>query len=272
MRLISYWSTCALAVIAVVAVGLSPSDVAAGTPNPTSAVIKERVFNDCPMSTVTSMNNYPASIVITDEEDCDAPFANLHIWRFSENGTDPVDFDNDSSFRFEADVMISGSGEGEAGLSVAPWWAQDVDGRFNVRSTDGEIACFGGRLPFYSFTASDGVSYTKGDVIHLEVEYTPNDLTETNPATIEYIVDYEGSLYSSGLLAFDMGNPDEDPPYGLWGMLNEAQVGGYVQVFIEQGSPDSDLTAEWSSIVYENTAPTPIHVSSWGEIKATYRD
>lgn len=272
MRLISHRSAPWTAVIvAVLAMGLLPTIASAATPSPTSAVISERVFNDCPSSTVTSVNNYPSSISITDAENCDTPFANLHNWRFSENGVDAVNFDNDASFRFAADVMLSGTGEGEGGLSVSPWWSQDVDGRFNVRTSDGEIACFGGRLPFYSFTASDGVTYTKGDMIHMEVVYTPNDLTEMNPATIEYKLDYGGTMYSSGPLAFDEGNPAEDPPYGLWGMLNEARVGGYVQVFLEEpGTPDSELTAEWASIDFENTEPTPVEKKSWGAIKARF--
>lgn len=272
MRTIKIQSTCAAAIVAVLAMVLIPVGASAGTPNPTSAVINERIFNDCGTSTLTTVNTYPALISITDEENCDPPFANLHNWRFSENGMDAVDFDNDASFRFGCDVMISGTGEGEAGIGISPWWSQDVDGRFNVRTTDGEIACFGGRLPFYSFTASHGVNYVKGDVIYLEIVYTPNGLSEMNPATIEYIVDYNGMMYSSGALAFDEGNPDEDPPYGLWGILNEARAGGYVQVFLEPGSPDSALNVEWRSIDYENTAPVPVEKKSWGAIKSRFGD
>lgn len=272
MRVITNWSACWMVIIAVLAVGLSPLDAAAATPNPTSAVINERVFNDCPTSTLGTINTYPALMAVSDAENCANGFANLHNWRFSENGVDAVDFDNNASFRFECDVFISGTGQGEAGLSLAPWWSQDVDGRFNVRTTDGEVACFGGRLPFYSFTANDGVVYTKGTVIHLGIEYSPNDLTEMNPATIEYTVDYDGMMHSSGALPFDEGNPDEDPPHGLWGMLNEAQAGGYMQIFLDQGDPDSEVTTEWRSIAYENTKPTPTVRKSWGEIKSTYRD
>ena len=44
-------------------------------------------------------------------------------------------------------------------------WQESAEALGAVRSTDGEIACFGGRLPFYSFTAARGLRYAKGDVI-----------------------------------------------------------------------------------------------------------
>ena len=46
------------------------------------------------------------------------------------------------------DVTISDGGEGEGGNGISPWWSQLVDGIFNMRTADGEVACFGGRLPF----------------------------------------------------------------------------------------------------------------------------
>lgn len=242
--------------------------VVLATPDPTSVVIHERVFNDCPGSTLTTTNNYPSLIVIDDQNlSCNA-YANLHNWHFSEDGSTDAVFNNADHFRYSADLVIDGTGRAEAGLQVAPWWSHDVDGRFNVK-TDGEIACFGGRLPFFSFTGTYGLNYVKGDVIGLEITYTPNDLNEANPATIEYVVNYGGS-YSSGPLPFDMGNPDEDPPYGLWGMLNDARVGGHCQVFMTPGE-DTGVHAEWRNVTYENLGdPTPVVETSWGKIKSKF--
>lgn len=243
--------------------------VVLATPDPTSVVVHERIFNDCPGSTLTTTNNYPALVAFDDQHLSCNGFANLHNWHFSEDGIDDAVFNNGDHFRFSADLVIDGTGNGEAGLQVAPWWSHNVDGRFNVRSTDGEIACFGGRLPFFSFTGTYGINYVKGEVIGLEVIYRPNDLSETNPATIEYIVNY-GSSYSSGELPFDMGNPAEDPPYGLWGMLNDARVGGYCQLFMEPGV-DVGVRVEWRSIGYENlSGPTPVVETSWGAIKSKF--
>ncbi|MBD3334021.1 MAG: hypothetical protein GF355_00730, partial [Candidatus Eisenbacteria bacterium] len=260
------------ALAAMAAVGLAPSDAAA-TPDPNSAVFNLRVFNDCPTSEVTTEDDYPALVAIQDAVlDC-AGFANLHNWQFSENDIDPAVFNNDDSFRFGATLVITGATDSEAGLLLSPWWAQDVDGRFNCRTTDGEIACFGGRLPFYSFTAEHGINYVKGDPIYLEMTYLPNSLTEEDPATIEYLLIYDGMEYSSGPLAFDMGNPDEDPPYGLWGILNDARAGGYIQCFLDEGNPDAWVRADWNDIDYEiiPTEPTATKEATWGGVKATYK-
>jgi hypothetical protein len=92
------------------------------------------------------------------------------------------------------------------------------------------VAAFGGRLPFYNFTANHGVTYAAGTTIHQRMIYQPNGLSQGSPGTIEYIYTDASGTYSSGPLAFDEGNPNEDPPYGLWGILNDARVGGMVQV------------------------------------------
>ena len=245
--------------------------IALASPNPNSAVIHERVFNDCPGTTLVSTNGYPGQIKIEETlVGCGGGFANLHAWRLSEDGINSVPFNNGDGFRLGFDFEIAGSSKGEGGLSVAPWWAQDVDGRFNVRSTDGEIACFSGRLPFYSFTSAQGLTYAGGP-IHLEVVYLPNDLSMASPATIEYKVVYNSNSYTSGPLPFDEGNPAENPPYGVWGMLNDARVGGYVQHFVTQSPEGSQLVATWSNVEYESLSnPVAVETTSWGKVKGLY--
>jgi hypothetical protein len=219
------------------------------TPLINGATVEERTFNDCPISVLTTTNNYPASVEITDDmHPACVGFANLHSFTLSDDGgTTDAKFANNSSFRLGADFTISGAGEGEGGLRVAPWWSPFVDGRFMANATTGEIACFGGRLPFYSFTGAHGITYTKGTTVRLEVTYMANGLSAADPATIQYRVIQGGMTYSSPALPFDMGNPGEDPPYGLWGMLNEARVGGYFQPRANTGAA---LTANWSNVEY----------------------
>ena len=211
-----------------------------------SAVIKTRIFNDFPGSTLTFSDLYPASITIRDDNTGNPPgFANLHNWRFSENNFTPAVFNNSDDFGFSADLRITGSANAEAGLQISPWWSQDVDGRLNVRVPDGEIAAFGGRLPFYSFTANYGLHYALGDSIRLGMVYDPNSLTAEDPATIVYSVFYNGTLYKSPRLAFDEGNAAEG--HGTWGMLDDARVGGHHQPFLgTQGVSQ----AEWSNISF----------------------
>ncbi|MDM7914396.1 MAG: hypothetical protein QUU85_03905 [Candidatus Eisenbacteria bacterium] len=285
---------------------VSFSGVASATPDVNSAVIQLRIFNDCPTSVVTTDNSYPTTITIRDSQvNCQSGFANLHNWRFSEDGATPAVFNNADAFRFGAWLVLDGTLNGESGLQVSPWWSQDVDGRLNVKAGDGEIAAFGGRLPFYSFTASQGLTYQRGTPIYLEIVYYPHDLTQQNPGTIEYKLNYNGTDYTSGVLAFDEGNPNE--PYGTWGILDNARVGAHLQVLVDPNNPEGYLDATWRDIMFEkldgacclnevcqilpeeqclnaggiyqgnatgcdpNPCGTAVETSTWGRVKSSYR-
>jgi hypothetical protein len=268
--------TTRLALSSLLALGLTLSAaVAMAAPPANSSVFITRVFNDDSDSDLSTSDAYPASLSITDAvlngDGFGSEFANLHVWRLSTDDINPVDFANGDGFTLGATLVISGTGNGEAGLNVSPWWSQNVDGRLNVRTGDGEIAVFGGRLPFYSFTGSHGLSYVKGTPIGVKILFRPNGLSMANPATMEYIVDYNANTYSSGQLNLDEGNPAEDPPHGLWGILNEARVGGYVQPLIQVGNIDNNLTATWTNILYLPESPTAAVSGTWGRIKKAYR-
>jgi hypothetical protein len=118
-----------------------------------------------------------------------------------------------------------------------------------VNVSTGEITCFGGRLPFYSFTNEHGINYARGATVHLEVVYRPHALSDADPATIQYRLIMSGTTYESPALPFDSGNPAKDPPYGLYGILNDARVGGYFQPRADTGVA---LTAAWSNIDFSS--------------------
>lgn len=202
---------------------------ALATPPINSAVLHTRVFNDFPNSTLSTTNLYPGVVEFLDGPVGPGAFANRHNFRLSENGgvSDAV-FLNGDGFAFEADVALLGTGPVEGGLEVSPWWSPMVGGQFNMRLNDGEVAVFGSRLPFYSFTASHGVLYAAGTTVHQKMIYRPNGLSMASPATMEYIYTDGSGTYSSGQRPFDEGNPSEG--YGSWGMLDNASVGGFVQV------------------------------------------
>src|SRR5580765_1605322 len=214
------WSAVLLALLA---------GAALARPVVNGATIETRTFNDCPISTLSTSNNYPASIEITDAMDPQCVgFANLHSWSFSEDGgATAAVFNDNSNFHFGADVVISGAGQGEGGLRISPWYGKFVDGRMMANVTTGEIACFGGALPFYSFTVNHGITYTRGTTIHMEATYRANDLSSANSATIQYHIVYNGTPYDSPILPFGEQNPNECDPNGLWGMLNDGRVGSY---------------------------------------------
>jgi hypothetical protein len=221
------------------------------------AVLNLRVFNDDPNSTLTTVNNYPALVEISDTRTGGGGFANLHNFHLADAGVEHV-FDNGEAFSFSADLTISGAGDGEAGLQLSPWWSQNVDGNFNFRTTDGEIAVFGGRLPFYSFTANHAITYTKGDTVRVGMDYLPNSLSAGDPATIKYNVTIGATDYTSGPLAFDEGNAAEGK--GTWGHLDDARVGGYVKVF----DTTSNLTAQWGNMSFAVPEPTSMVLTGLG--------
>ena len=265
MKRISYFG---LAFAAMMAFAVVP---ASATPPIDSVVYDLYVFGDCAISGANvSVDNFPIQITIDDPNMvCPEGYANLHTWTLSaDGGGTAADFQNADAFKLSAILTITGDADGEAGLRISPWWSLLVDGRFNVRSTDGEIACFGGRVPFFSFTATFVVNYVKGTPIYLEVIYIPNALTMANPATIEYKLTYAGNMYTSGPLPFDEGNVAEGVIHGNWGMLQPAWVGGYTQNFIQSGT---QLRSDWQDICFQDLLPVQVEESSWGQLKDLYR-
>lgn len=241
-----------VALIASVALAVGSSGVLA-SPIINSAVINLRVFNDDSDSIVTFGNNYPASLWIKDEKlDGDgvgSEWANRHNFRLSENGLTAAVFNNADAFAFFTDVTLTGPADSEGGINISPWWSQNVDGVFTAITATGEIAAFGGRLPFYTFNSHvPPITYTKGETIRLGVIYNPHSLTQQDPGTIEYLVRKNGMWYSSGVLPFDEGNPNE--PYGTWGILDDARVGGYFQPQIRVGDPGNWGRVDFANMEY----------------------
>jgi hypothetical protein len=269
-----------LAVLAiVVSLGLWSAVAGAGdgrtcpgvTPNPNGVLINERTWNDCPLSTLSVTNSYPASIVMHDQMySLCVGFTNMHNWQFSaDGGTTRIAFENCSAYHFCANVTVTGVGNGEAGINLSPWWFPEAGGKFMLNVGTGEIACFDGRLPYYSFTANHGISYVRGTTVTLEMTYLPNGLSETSPATVEYKITIGPNTYSSGALAFDQGNIAEDPPHGLWGALVPHYAGGYFQPNVTGGT--GDLTVLFENICFDNLQYTPTAPLTWGRLKMLYR-
>jgi hypothetical protein len=234
-----------VAVTMVTALGVAVEAMAA--PTVTDVVFNTRVFDDDGASTLNLISNYPTQVQF-DDTTTGTGFANLHNFHLGADDTVEANFNNGDSFDFSTDLTISGTGNGEAGMQVAPWWSHNVDGRFNVRTTDGEIAAFGGRLPFYSFTGSQALTYTPGTTINVGVKYRANGLNAGSPATIEYLLTLGGTDYTSGPLAFDEGNALEG--MGTWGMLDDARVGGYMQIFTGGSGAGNNLVANFGNLNY----------------------
>ncbi len=240
------------------------------TPNPIGVVVKTRIFNDCPTSVLNVTNSYPLFITFDESAlDCFG-YANLHTWSWSTDGVNEAQFENCSQYSFHATVTLSGTGVGEGGLRLSPWWASDTDGKFMLNANTGEISCFGGRLPFYSFTAAYGLHYVKGTQAILDIAYNPQALTSALPAQITYTLFYNSTMYTSGPLNFDEGNVTEEPIYGGWGELTPAYAGGYDQPYVGAGVPVT-FKAEFDTPCFYGPNPTPAPTTSWGKLKTRYR-
>jgi hypothetical protein len=265
MKRISYFGLAVMALVSIASVAYAVA------PNPTTSVFHTRIFNDCPESILSTAGAYPGAIFISDDaaDTCHA-FANLHNWRFSTDGVNAVEFSNGDVFRFSADLVIDGPGQAESGIQISPWWSQDVEGRINVRTTDGEIALFGGFLPFFNFTATYGITYIKGTPIRLELNYNPHSNTQADPGTLEAKITYAGQNYTSGILPFNNCNP-ADPPHGCYGVADNTTVGGHIQCLWFPGQ-NNEIHSTWTNIQYHpDVKPTAASNSSWGRLKTIYR-
>ena len=242
--------------------------VACASPVIDSAIVNLRVFNDDPASTVTFSNLYPGSLWIQDANVSHGTgFANRHNFRLSDNGgIGEAVFMNNDAFAFSSDLTLTGTANVEGGIQISPWWSKEVDGVLYVNGNNGEIAAFGGRLPFYSFTVQQGLHYTKGTMVRLGMIYDPHGLTQADPGTIEYLYTVGGTTYTSGIIPFDEGNGAEG--HGTWGILDDARVGGYVQVPINTAIPDNWGRADFGNMVY---VPEPAALALLGLVAALRR-
>ncbi len=266
---------------AVFALSLGLAAVAsAQTPNPNGALLNLGFFNNCPVSIVTPLNSYPALISISDDDPYMFAGTNKHLWKFSEDGgSTKATFYNNSNYSFCADVTLNGDDptDLEGGLNISPWWS-DGDGQFMINGNSGEIAVFGGRLPFCSNHATGSGAfpqpdYVKGTTIHMAMQYISGAVDPTIsgiPATVTYSTVNGGTPYSFGPVAFDEGNVTENPPHGLWGELQPTSVGGYLQMN-HMSTQTTTSSISWANICYANLQSTPTKTSTWGSIKALYR-
>jgi MYXO-CTERM domain-containing protein len=237
------------------------------SPTINGAHINARVFNDMPGTTFTPTNAFPGSITLAETLPPIPSGSNLHNFRLSaDGGASNAVFANLDHFSISADVSYTtSSGNGEAGLNVSPWYSSNVDGQFHIRPSDGEVAAFGGRLPFFSFTGAFGSHYVNGSTVHMSIEVVgvPGNPTHS-------MVQYGyGSLFS-GWIPFDEGNISEGPIYGNWGVTNGAAVGGYMQDFGQLATQTS--TAVFGNVAYSSVpAPTAAGLLGLGGLLAARR-
>ncbi|HEV8479214.1 MAG TPA: hypothetical protein VGR66_00340 [Candidatus Eisenbacteria bacterium] len=281
MKRIRY-NSLALAVIAICSVIAVGAGVAHATPVINGAIMYPRVFNDCPVSTLNpGPVAYPALIHIDEHDLICAGGANLHVWDLSsDGGASSAIFNNKDAFTISATVTLHRAPSTvaeEVGLRVCPWWDHNANGFFNMRLPDGEIACFGGVLPFFSFTGTFGVLAQSDVPARQTIIYNPHCNTKDDPATIEYILDLPQGHFDSGPLPFTNCTAGEEA-HGCYGIMDDARVGGRLQNDMFPpfaGDPAANNGVDYNDIVYTinqpSDCPVPTNNSTWGNIKAQYR-
>lgn len=166
-----------------------------------------RWYNDFPSSTLTVTNNGLTSVRIEDSNFIGTGFANRHHTALAVNNT-PYLFTGTQAFRLDVDVLITGPGPArtEAGIWVGtapnyPSGALADTGNFvMLPDNSGEIAAFGGVLPFFSNNqpANSGMNRAlRGVTRHLTFIYN----TSPGGSSINYGVDnvFTGDLAFGGL-------------------------------------------------------------------------
>lgn len=196
MRIVALSAVSAIALCAGSAVA-SPSTLNGVTDN-------TRIFDDFTTSNLNVTNNYASSVHLTETDFADdgvgGNFANKHaFWLSDDGGATPFDFNYGDGFDFCVTVTDNSSGIGgvEVGMSTDLFGF----GFFGGGLGGGEVAAFGGTLPFHSFGAG---LYTAGDDLGLRMTYRPGPAEFGSPkGTIEYQYQINGGGWtSSGQIVF----------------------------------------------------------------------
>ncbi len=223
MTSIQRWSC-----IAVLA-GFSSVSAVAQISSINSVVVKPRVFNDVPGSTLTTIDNYP-SLVLFGDYNVSAPtgFANRHVWQFSnDGGSTAYQFQNDDFFSASMTLSLSAdptSPRKEAGFLFN---TAGGDGQFIVDTDAHEVVAFGGPLPFYAFPAT----FNAGDTITLGINYFLD-------SSGKRAITYSANGVQSPVLEFS--NLEQ-------GIIDNTTFGGYLQV---ENSPTN--SANYGLAVFQN--------------------
>lgn len=164
-------------------------------------------------------------------------FANRHLVTFSaDNGASNYQFARGESFYVQTTVKIDtagglGSPRREAGFTFfnnrtvvdpGPVAATFTDEGYMMVASDGEVAIFGGALPFHSFGSS---AYTLGSTATIGFAYYAPGVLGAN-ARVEYLLNGVSSGIKEMTNGSDLSGPTlADPAFGAGGISNYATMG-----------------------------------------------
>jgi hypothetical protein len=199
--------------IAPIAVAAAGSVASAQFESINSNAIGLRYFADIPASSVqVTQNSYPGILQFQEDFPVRPPGqtgANRHIGVLSaDNGMNPFIVPHNTAWYYQATVRMTGTASNEVGLHIGGIGTNWPPGNLNadtgvlmVNANSGEIAAFGGWLPFFS-TFDPVFSYMghgqRDQDFRLAILVRPLSPTSI---TAEYFVDG----HSTGPLALDSG-------------------------------------------------------------------
>jgi hypothetical protein len=219
--------------VSAVAVGFVSAAASAQITSINSQVLGLRYFNDIPTSTLNAINNYPALTQFSETFNGATQGINRHIGALSNNGSDPYRALPSESWEFAVTLRISGPAAREAGIhvgklgQVSPYNVGALTGQLTAIADNGEIACFGAWLPFFSNNQPQFANFPRASRdtdIRLRMLYDASDFS------FMYIINEQ---FSTGKLFMDAGainflqtaGEQSIGVYGQLGPTSTAQTG-----------------------------------------------
>ncbi len=222
-----------------------------------SVMVQDRVWNDFPGSTLVTTNAYPGSVRWEEQFAVGEPgnFANKHMaWFSNDGGASAFEMFVGQSWTIEFDIRISAPGllprkEGGLQLNNPRFGGAWIDeGRVLVATNDwgnpggpGEVAVFGGAMPFHSF----GGVYTTGTTAHLSFSYIAPGVLGPEGAYRLIFTDAVTGVHDSG--------------NKIWGVEPDGTVGfnnGSKAAMVAQNTRNP-IIADSSDIEYSNIHVIP---------------
>jgi hypothetical protein len=205
-----------------------------------SVAIGTRYFNDFPNSTLVVTNNGLPSVEFQESNFGTGGFANRHIGMLSNNGTTPYHFSPAGNVDFSVTVLMHAAGAVEAGMFIGkipnfPTGAGADTGQFPLLPNNGEIAAFGGFLPFFSNNVPPNTGLPRAA---RDTSFTLRFMYDSAANTVTYGVNGQ----FTPALALDPNNP----------FPANCAVGVYVQNV--NGQPTQGLS---SDVLFTNFTITP---------------